>query len=191
MNLDMRPIPDSLLWKKFLEGDSDAYTRIYNQTVQDLYRFGLIYTQDKELIKDCIHDVFVKIHTNRANLALTDNIIAYLTVALKNALLNAQKKASSQSALDEINESEELGEEHSLDPETLYINNEQERQEQTMVHSMMSILTVRQREIIYYRYIKEMSIDEISKVTEMNYQSVSNSIQRALGRIRNIFCKKE
>ena len=40
------------------------------------------------------------------------------------------------------------------------------------------------REIVYYRYIKEMSIDEISK-TDMNYQSVSNSIQRALGRIRN------
>lgn len=46
------------------------------------------------------------------------------------------------------------------------------------------------REIIYYRYIKEMSIDEISKVTDMNNQSVSNSIQRALGRIRDLFKRK-
>ncbi len=50
------------------------------------------------------------------------------------------------------------------------------------VHAMMSSLTTRQREIVYYRYIKDMSIDEISKITDMNYQSVSNSIQRALGR---------
>ena len=56
--------------------------------------------------------------------------------------------------------------------------------------TMMSVLTDRQREIIYYRYIKEMSIDEISKVTDMNNQSVSNSIQRALGRIRDLFKRK-
>ena len=55
---------------------------------------------------------------------------------------------------------------------------------------MMSVLTDRQREIIHYRYIKEMSIDEISKVTDMNNQSVSNSIQRALGRIRDLFKRK-
>ena len=131
--------------------------------MQDLFRFGLLYTSDKELIKDCIHDVFVKIHVNRAKLAPTDNIAAYLTVALKNTPST---------------------------PETIYINNEQEKQVQATVHTMMSVLTDRQREIIYYRYIKEMSIDEISKVTDMNNQSVSNSIQRALGRIRDLFKRK-
>ena len=69
MNLDIHTLSDSLLWKRFLEGDSSAYTQIYNRTVQDLFRFGLLYTSDKELIKDCIHDVFVKIHMNRAKLA--------------------------------------------------------------------------------------------------------------------------
>ena len=91
MNLDIHTLSDSLLWKRFLEGDSSAYTQIYNRTVQDLFRFGLLYTSDKELIKDCIHDVFVKIHMNRAKLAPTDNIAAYLTVALKNTLFNALK----------------------------------------------------------------------------------------------------
>lgn len=92
MNPDIHTLSDSLLWKRFLEGDSSAYTQIYNRTMQDLFRFGLLYTSDKELIKDCIHDVFVKIHMNRAKLAPTDNIAAYLTVALKNTLFNALKK---------------------------------------------------------------------------------------------------
>ena len=69
MEPDIHTLSDSLLWKRFLEGDSSAYTQIYNRTVQDLFRFGLLYTSDKELIKDCIHDVFVKIHMNRAKLA--------------------------------------------------------------------------------------------------------------------------
>ena len=38
--------------------------------------------------------------------------------------------------------------------------------------------------------IRDRSIDEISKVTDMNNQSVSNSIQRALGRIRDVFRRK-
>ena len=184
MNPDIHTLSDSLLWKRFLEGDSSAYTQIYNRTVQDLFRFGLLYTSDKELIKDCIHDVFVKIHMNRAKLAPTDNIAAYLTVALKNTLFNALKKTTDSLSFDEIGEREETVDESPSTPETIYINNEQEKQVQATVHTMMSVLTDRQREIIYYRYIKEMSIDEISKVTDMNNQSVSNSIQRALGRIR-------
>ena len=170
MKPDIHTLSDSLLWKRFLEGDSSAYTQIYNRTVQDLFRFGLLYTSDKELIKDCIHDVFVKIHMNRAKLAPTDNIAAYLTVALKNTLFNALKKTTDSLSFDEIGEREETV--------------------QATVHTMMSVLTDRQREIIYYRYIKEMSIDEISKVTDMNNQSVSNSIQRALGRIRDLFKRK-
>lgn len=191
MNLDIHTLSDSLLWKRFLEGDSSAYTQIYNRTVQDLFRFGLLYTSDKELIKDCIHDVFVKkIHMNRAKLAPTDNIAAYLTVALKNTLFNALKKTTDSLSFDEIGEREETVDESPSTPETIYINNEQEKQVQATVHTMMSVLTDRQREIIYYRYIKEMSIDEISKVTDMNNQSVSNSIQRALGRIRDLFKRK-
>ena len=107
MKPDIHTLSDSLLWKRFLEGDSSAYTQIYNRTVQDLFRFGLLYTSDKELIKDCIHDVFVKIHMNRAKLAPTDNIAAYLTVALKNTLFNALKKTTDSLSFDEIGEREE------------------------------------------------------------------------------------
>lgn len=187
----MHTISDSLLWKRFLEGDSSAYSQIYTQTVQDLFRFGLLYTTDKELIKDCIQDVFVKIYTNRAKLTPTDNITAYLTVALKHTLFNALKKSSDSFSCNEIAEREESDDEQSLNPETIYINDEQEKQTQITVHSFMSVLTDRQHEIVYYRYIREMSIDEISKVTDMNHQSVSNAIQRALGRIRDLFYKKK
>ena len=137
MKPDIHTLSDSLLWKRFLKGDSSAYTQIYNRTVQDLFRFGLLYTSDKELIKDCIHDVFVKIHMNRAKLAPTDNIAAYLTVALKNTLFNALKKTTDSLSFDEIGEREETVDESPSSPETIYINNEQEKQVQATVHTMM------------------------------------------------------
>lgn len=178
---------DFLLWKRFLEGDSNAYSQIYNQTAQGLFQYGLLFTDNRELIKDCIQDVFVKVYINRASLSSTDNIMAYLTVALKNTLFNALKKEPLRLALDEIEEPED-GE--GITPETLYINKEKEEQTEITVRSMVSGLTERQREIIYYRFMQEMSIDEISTLTQMNYQSVSNSIQRALGKIRGLFRKR-
>ena len=71
---------------------------------------------------------------------------------------------------------------------------------QKTIRTVLSLLTDRQREIIYYRYIEELSIEEIAVLTEMNYQSVQNTIQRSLKRIREslpliiiffFLCKKE
>ena len=90
--------------------------QIYNQTVQELFRYGLLYTSDRELVKDCIHDVFVKIYTNRAKLTPTDNIIAYLMVTLKNTLFNALKKTSDSFSLDEADEKEDCRSEDDTRP---------------------------------------------------------------------------
>lgn len=176
----------SLLWNKFLQGDSCAYSQIYKLTLQDLFRYGLLFTSDRDLVKDCIHDVFVKIYTNRSKLSTTDNLVGYLSVALKHTLLNALKKRTGDFSLDQVNQEGTFGEEE-MTPEATYINNEQEAQTARTLHLMISSLTIRQREIIYYRYIKGMSIDEISVIMSMNHQSVSNVIQRSLERIRTLF----
>nr|WP_320059124.1 sigma-70 family RNA polymerase sigma factor [uncultured Bacteroides sp.] len=179
---------DTVLWEKFLEGDLKAYTVIYERTVQGLFQYGMLYSSDRELVKDCIHDVFVKIYTNHSTLSPTDNIMAYLSVALKHTILNALKRKEKYSSVDEIRQEDMSN--YAETPETMYLNSELEKQTTRKIHSVMSKLTIRQREIMYYRYIKDMSIDEISKLTQMNYQSVANTIQRSLTRMRMLFKKK-
>ncbi|MCD8178804.1 MAG: sigma-70 family RNA polymerase sigma factor [Tannerellaceae bacterium] len=176
---------DSELWDQFLQGNETAYTYIYKQNVQQLFRYGLVFTPDEELIKDCIHDLFVKIHNNRRTLGKTDNINRYLASALKNLLLNAMAKNSRNTLYAEIEE--EKTEEDS--PETIYIENETQAETEITIRTILSGLTSRQREIIYYRFIEDRSIDEISELTQMNYQSVANTIQRSLKRIRTFFKK--
>ena len=34
---------------------------LYDKNVDNLFAFGSRFTADRELIKDCIHDVFVKV----------------------------------------------------------------------------------------------------------------------------------
>ncbi len=44
----------------------------------------------------------------------------------------------------------------------------------------MKILTPRQREVIYYRFIEELSYDDICQIMGLNYQSAYNLLQRSL-----------
>ena len=65
---------DASLWNRFLDGDREAYAHIFERYVRVLFMYGSQFTGDRELVKDCIQDVFVKIYSNRSNLRPTDNI---------------------------------------------------------------------------------------------------------------------
>lgn len=51
----------------------------------------------------------------------------------------------------------------------------------------MSQLPSRQKEVIYYRYIQELKLDEITGLMGMNYQSVQNLLQRSLKKFRALY----
>lgn len=175
---------DASLWNSFITGNNDAYGRIYQKYAQSLFSQGLQFTSDRELIKDCIHDLFVKIYNNRNSLKPTDNIKLYLFVALKNSLYNAFKKQKIHfTMLDETIENNSI--EDNYTAEDRIIDMEIENIQQHQINNIFSLLTARQREAIHYRFIECMSIDEICILMEMNYQSVQNLLQRSIKKIRD------
>ena len=52
------------------------------------------------------------------------------------------------------------------------------------VYRMLRGLTGRQKEIIYLRFIHEMSFDEISEIMEINIQSARNLLVRSMEKLR-------
>ncbi len=179
------------LWDRFIEGDEEAFSKIYKINIQRLFQFGLCFTQDEELIKDCIHDVFVTIYKKRSEISSVDNISGYLSIALRNKLLNHFIKNNPQK-ITRLNDCEFFEERYGYytNPfESDIIKKETDRGNKIRLQRLLDILTVRQREIISYRYVYGMKIHEISKLTNMNTQSVSNIIQRALTKIRKYLKK--
>lgn len=53
-----------------------------------------------------------------------------------------------------------------------------------VILQLMNQLTDRQREVIYHRFIEELSMEEIGILMQMNTQSVQNLIQRSLKKMR-------
>ena len=61
------------------------FSELYNKYVDILFTYGCKMTSDRELVKDCIHDVFVKYITNYEE-GKVKNEGYYLVTALRNRI---------------------------------------------------------------------------------------------------------
>lgn len=177
-----------MVWSNFLEGDVGAFEYLYVRYARKLFFYGMTLTTDEELVKDSIHDVFVHIHKNRRNLSKTNNPGLYLISSLKNAIYMAFRKQKFAYNLEESL----LREKH--DDQTAIgniINREDEGELNRRMNDIWSVLTPGQREIVYYRFVEGLSLTEIAKIKNINYQSVANAIQRSLKKMRDFYSKTE
>ena len=178
---------DQIIWENFLCGDDEAYTYIYREYSQALYAYGMHFTCDKGLVEDCIQDVFIKIFQNRKHLQSTDNIKLYLFIALKNKLFNIFRKDIKYSQIDSLEPV--FAAEYTIEDEI--IENEREQFLNEKMIRMLEVLSPRQKEIIYYRFVEGLSYEEICQIMDMNYQSTQNLIQRSLKKLRTTFSRAE
>lgn len=158
------------------------FSELYDQTIDRLFAMGSRMTGDREMLSDCIQDVFVKLYTKRGELEMVENIESYLFVSLRNRL-NDEFRVQS----------------HRYDNETCdnYINvvadssetdllelQEEENRKQLCVNAYMQELSPRQQQIVRLFFIEQMKYDEICKVMGINYQSARNLIHRSISRLR-------
>ena len=168
-------------WQHFLLGDNDAYCWLYKEYVQILFRYGLRFTSDSELIKDCIQELFTNLYKNRKHPGPPPgNIKVYLFISLKNNLMRAIEKQSRYERMEQ-----DMGS-FLLEPtvEEQYIDDESHRNRRNLVEKILKVLTPRQKEIIYYRYIQELGIKDICALMQLNYQSAQNLLQRAIHKMK-------
>src|SRR6056297_2450614 len=83
---------DKKIWNDFRKGEDYALSRIYFSHVQILFRYGKKFTQDDELIRDTIQDLFFDLIRTRNNLGETDNICYYLMTSFRRKLARTMKK---------------------------------------------------------------------------------------------------
>lgn len=166
-------------WDRFVAGDDEAFAWLYKNHTSLLYEYGMRFTSDGDLVKDCIHDLFLTLYKNRKNITKPRNLKAYLLVSLKNRLLNALKHSA---MADRIGDDDYIF--NLIDSvEDIYIDSEMKEHIRKKVEYVLSKMSPRQKEIIYYRYIQELSMDEICEMMNLSYQSAQNLIQKAFHKV--------
>lgn len=166
---------DYLLWKRIKAGETLAFHELYMKFADNLFSFGMIYSRDREYVKDCIHDLFFDLYKYRKNLSDNDHIRNYLFKSLKRKI---------QSSLDprlKLVYSESIREENELSD-----SEEEELLEENIrnVQQAVDKLSEHQKEVLKLRFQIGLTYDEIARILEISVESVRTLVYRTIKTLR-------
>jgi RNA polymerase sigma factor (sigma-70 family) len=174
---------DQILIKQIKSGNYDAFTHLYNKYTRQLTQYGLKFNADLPIIQDCLHDVFVWLWTNRHKLAIHHSVKSYLFKAVRTSILHSLEKKNKVSAL-HPEEGNEYTFELELSPESIMLQNEDNKQIREQIESLLHKLTSKQKEVIYLRYYEGLNFEDISQSMNLSVKASYKLMGRAIATLR-------
>ena len=172
---------DYYLWKSFINGNDDSFYKLYDQYADVLYHYGLHLSRDKDLIKDCIHYLFLDLYKYRNKLSNTDNIRFYLVRSLRRKIHHLQINTIPliyDSNIHSSNDHQELAYEDTV------IERETEEENNRFLTNAMKTLTAHQREGLNLKFQHNLTYPEIAEILGISIESARTTIYRALKILR-------
>lgn len=172
---------DPILLFSFLKGDNNAFSSIYNKYVDELFAYGIGLGFERETLKDAIQDTFFKFYTNKKLLEGVTHLKYYLFRMLKNRLFDIYKSSNKENIVDVTNLP------FLIEPSVLdeLVANEDKAAIETEIKNLLEILTDRQKEAVYLRFIQELEYEEVANLLDMTAPAVRKLISRAIKRMRD------
>src|SRR5690554_2341045 len=176
-------IPDHQgLFSKFIEGDKEAFSFFYEFYINDLYAYGISLGGEKEVVKDAIQDIFLKVYFEEKKYSSVDHFKYFLLKSLKNRLYNFYKSKAVSSTTDI---SEEV---LNFSITTTVLDKIIEEEDRVIikqqVDDLLLKLTSRQKEAMYLRYIQELEYEEIAEILDITPHATRKLISRSMKRLR-------
>ncbi len=178
---------DYFLWKRFIDGDDKAFFLIYDQYFDTLYNYGIHFSKNNDLIKDCIHDLFLDLYKYRTHLAETDSIQFYLFRSLRRLIYKEQSKNVTISAEDKLLMQNDVT---VMAYEDAIIASETKDANHKILFEVMKDLSDRQREGLSLKFEQNFSYKEIADILDISVESARTNIYRALKDLRKALKKK-
>ncbi|WP_161889098.1 RNA polymerase sigma factor [Pontibacter russatus] len=170
------PPSEQQLWDSFRNGCEDSYALIYQQYFHTLYSYGLKVCSEREIVRDCIQDLFIYIWKNREKLSSTTSIKFYLYRSLKTRLIDSFKFQQKHFQLTDY----DLELESVCSEEINIIVAQTSEAQQKRVLLALEKLTERQKESLKLKFYEELSSEEIGKRMSISVEGVYNLVSKAL-----------
>ncbi|MBC3539130.1 RNA polymerase sigma factor [Rufibacter sediminis] len=174
---------ESELWDRFRVGDEEAFSQIFAAFSDILYNYGYRLHPDKELVKDCLQDLFVTIWNRRHMLSPTTSIKFYLFRALRREIAVKVKEAAKNSI---YRETEGVAQVENPSDDRL-IEAEDEKHFHVLLERAVEQLSERQREAVYLRFYQNMEFAEIATLLEITPRAVYKLMYRAIDILQESF----
>jgi RNA polymerase sigma factor (sigma-70 family) len=176
---------DEIIWNAFRNNNKEAFAVIYYRFFTVLLQKGLQISSDRELVKDCIHDLFVEIWKNKMNLATPVSVRAYLIASIQRKIFRQLKKYRSLKT-----EIQKFPMELVHSQEDQLISEQLMQDKKFLVNRAVDSLTKRQKEAIRLKFYANLSYDEIATMMKISTDSIYNLISKAINTLQHGLYKK-
>lgn len=166
------------LWLSFIDGDIEAFSKIYKLSYKKLYSFGISFKLTDHQIRDAIQDIFLKLYTAPNIVKDSGTLYSFIFMMMRNSCINTLKWYQKFSNIDYIDAFE-------ITYSVNIIEKDDQDHIRTTIASLLSQLTPRQKEIISLRFLHQMEYEEIAYIMGLSEQSARNLTSRAIENIRN------
>lgn len=147
--------------------DAKTFERVYLKYYPQLVVYGRTICSQEELIEDTIQELFLVLWQKNRRLIFTSSIESYLFASFRNNLVRKLKQYQA------------LGFDYHFTADS---NTESEIQyaKEKRLHLLLQKLPARQREVLFLRYYKNQSYQEIAENLDISYQVARNFAYRGI-----------
>lgn len=162
-------------YRRYLEGEEEAFDEIMNELFDKLVFFIDRYVQDVYASEDIAIDVFTDLIVHKKRYDFRVALKTYVFMVGRSRALTYIKRRRRHASLSEIGEVV-------TDPsaDAAFVQSEQ----QMMVHKALAELPEDMRAAIHLVYFEGLSYDETAAVMKKNKKQIDNLLYRAKGKLR-------
>ncbi len=174
-------VKDELLWNSFKKGNELALSMLYKKYVQRLYDYGMNTCKDRDLVLDCLQELFLRLWNKRESVSEITAVKPYLYKSFRRLLIH---QLVEQRRLLTFLAGQAAAFEFTLSIESTLIEDEVRAERMKNLTACIQSLTKGQREVIYLKFFNDLSYREIADVTEIRVDSVYNLVSKAIEVLR-------
>lgn len=175
------------VWMRFRSGDRNAFSEIYEEFSDNLFAYGSKITHDRELLKDCIQDVFYNLYQYNLKLDYPEYIEFYLFRSLRNEIIRKIYKSRKEALLPEdgmvLFDLKFQAEQNDFDKEY------DELQLKTLLQ-ILETLDAQKRELLFLKFNTGLNYSEIGHLLGINPDTAKKQIYRIIHSLRMRYGKK-
>lgn len=186
-------IIETAFWAGICRGDEEAFRALYENHADWLFSYGFKIVPDADVVTEAIQSLFVYLFEKRETISEPKSVNAYLAVSLKRLLIGELRRTQDGSlqSLDDLSPGESQFA-LEIDVESAMVNAELEKEQVENLQKELNALTKQQREVLYLKYYKNLSTDEIAQIMGLTSRTVYNTaymaLQRLKGRMLPLLC---
>jgi RNA polymerase sigma factor (sigma-70 family) len=168
-------------WQILKAGERAGLESLYRLYANPLFNYGSKFSPDKDLIRECIQELFVTLWTRRTFLGEPSSVKNYLFKAIR---LSIFKKANLSRLNVSYDESEHYEFDAKLTIEDTIIIDEQNHQTKKRLEASLTQLTSRQREAIFLKFYEGLDYKEIAEIMDITVKGSYKVVARAVDALR-------